>query len=70
MGSLFTVGYSLLLLGAGVYAILIGKNWLPGKGDKSDLNPKNEPEGNKTQYIIAGVILIYFGASSLYTLFV
>ena len=70
MGTLFTVGYRLILIGAGVYAIMIGKNWLPKKNTKEKNEGEEDANPNKTQYVIAGIILVYFGVSSLYTLFI
>lgn len=59
--------YGIFLMGAGIYAILIGNDLLPSKNKNA--NEEKEEGGNKhrIQYTIAGLILIYFGGSNLYS---
>ena len=68
MGSMFTIGYSIILVGAGIYAILLGHDLLPKSKNQADEDNSVEPNRNKIQYTIAGIILIYFGLSTIYAL--
>jgi hypothetical protein len=68
MGTLFTISYSIVLLGAGIYAILLAHDLLPKAKEKSEDDESNKPHKNKVQFTIAGIILIYFGLSTLYAI--
>ena len=56
--------YGIFLFAAGVYAILIGNDLLPKNEGSSE---SEGPNKNRIQYTIAGLILIYFGVSNLYS---
>lgn len=54
-------------MAAGVYAILLGNNFLPSKEVRIDKENLEERNSNRIQYTIAGIILVYFGISNLYS---
>ncbi len=54
-------------MAAGVYAILLGNNLLPSKEVRIDKENLEERNSNRIQYTIAGIILVYFGISNLYS---
>ena len=66
MGPFFSIVYSILLAGAGVYAILLGHDLLPKTKERLENKNEEKPINNKIQFTIAGIILIYFGLSTLY----
>lgn len=68
MGSLFSISYSIILIVAGIYAILLAYDLLPNMKEKAEGGKSNKAPKNKIQFTIAGIILIYFGLSTLYAL--